>query len=237
VFISNKVDGDFFDQGQLVYGIDCERCHGPGAEHVRFQTLNPDEKTGRYIVNTGRLSRQQQLDACALCHSGSRYPLKPPFSFRAGDRLDDFSQAKYLPEEASTLDVHGNQYGLLGTSKCFISSAMDCSTCHRVHVNEEGDTRQFSQRCLSCHGGEGQVACKMPAAGMVLSDNCIDCHMPVVASQKLVLGTLGGVGVRSHHIAIYAEATRLYLQRLGLHDPRPPAAAHDRDSSHRRIHA
>jgi hypothetical protein len=238
VFISNKDYGDFFDRGQLIYGVDCERCHGPGEEHVRFQTMNPDEKTGRYIVNTGRLSRQQRLDACALCHSGSRYPLKPPFSYRVGDRLDDFSQAKYLPEEASTLDVHGNQYGLLGTSKCFISSGMDCSTCHRVHVNEEGDVKQFSQRCLSCHNGAGHVSCKMPAtAGLVLSDNCIDCHMPVVASQKLILKGFGGVGVRTHHIAIYAEFTRAYLEKLRTHDARPAAATGDRDGGHRSVHA
>ena len=36
--------GDFFDKSQLVYGITCERCHGPGADHIKFHTENPGEK-------------------------------------------------------------------------------------------------------------------------------------------------------------------------------------------------
>ncbi|TWW01900.1 hypothetical protein FEF09_04875 [Chitinophaga pinensis] len=33
-----------FEKNQLVYGIDCERCHGPAAEHVAFHTGHPQEK-------------------------------------------------------------------------------------------------------------------------------------------------------------------------------------------------
>lgn len=212
VFSSSKEYGDFFDSSQIIYGISCEKCHGPGAQHVEFHLANPGETTGRYIVNTGRLSRQQRLDACALCHSGSRIPLKPAFSFRAGDTLNNFSEAKYSPANASTLDVHGNQYGLLTSSKCFRASQMDCGTCHNVHVNEAGNLKLFSQKCMNCHNSVTHDTCRASViAGMVRTDNCIDCHMPALPSQRIVL-TMSHVAdkgksihnlVRTHRIAIY----------------------------------
>jgi hypothetical protein len=212
VFRNNTAYGDFFDKRQMMYGIDCEKCHGPGAQHVDFHTANPGETIGRYIVNTGRLTRQQKLDACALCHSGSRIPLKPAFSFRAGDTLDQFSQAKYNPANGSTLDVHGNQYGLLTSSKCFMNSQMDCGSCHNVHANEAGNVKLYSQRCMNCHNTTTHDTCtvKVPT-GLVLSNNCIDCHMPALPSQRIILAlsnvanTAKSVNnlVRTHHIAIY----------------------------------
>jgi hypothetical protein len=236
LFRSNKDYGDFFDPGQIIYGIDCERCHGPAAEHVAFHTAHPGEKSGKYIVNTRLLSRQQRLDACALCNSGSRFPLKPAFSFRAGDRLDDFSEPKFSPENVSTLDVHGNQYGLLTSSKCFRQSQMDCSSCHNVHVNEAGSVKLFSQRCMSCHNGTDHPTCTVtPAAGLVLGDNCIDCHMPALASQKIVLGlsNVSGTGqaisnlVRTHHIAVYAESTKEYLKKMKKENGGPGSGRRD----------
>ncbi len=215
--------GDFFDKRQLIYGIDCERCHGPGAAHIQFHTEHPGERAGVYILNAGRMSRQQKLDACALCHSGSRFPLKPAFSFRVGDTLNAFSEAKYTEANVATLDVHGNQYGLLTTSKCFNQSQMDCSSCHQVHTNEAGDLKGYSQRCMSCHNGSLHKACTMPPTpGLVLGNNCIDCHMPALPSQKIVLQLSNAADtgrdisnlVRTHHIAIYPAYVKAFLKNL-----------------------
>lgn len=212
VLVKGKEYGDFFDRERLIYGITCERCHGPGARHVAFHTEHPGERAGVFILDAARMGRQQKLDACALCHSGSRYPLKPAFAFRVGDRLNDFSQAKYAPEAASTLDVHGNQYGLLTSSRCFRESQMDCSTCHSPHRNQQGDLRPYSQRCMSCHNGVQHTAATIRATGVrVFADNCIDCHMPLLPSQKIRLelsnasdtGTVIANLVRTHRIAIY----------------------------------
>src|SRR5258706_13001385 len=51
-----------FDRQQILYGVDCERCHGPAAEHVTFQSSHPKEKKAKYIINPALLSRQQKLD-------------------------------------------------------------------------------------------------------------------------------------------------------------------------------
>jgi hypothetical protein len=210
---------DIFNKDQIIYGIDCEKCHGPAAEHVAFQTAHPLEKKGMYIINAKNLSRQQRLDVCALCHSGARIQLRPAFSFKVGDTLDKFSLAKYNNEDAATLDVHGNQYGLLTSSKCFRLSQMDCSSCHNVHVNEANSAGLFSQRCMTCHNESSHITCSiMQTPGLILSNNCIDCHMPALPSQKILLlsnssRTIHNL-VHTHRVAIYPESTKEYLQKL-----------------------
>jgi len=218
-----------FDSTSILYGIDCERCHGPGAQHVAWQTAHPTERTGRYIVNTRHLSRQQRLDACALCHSGFRNERMPPFTFRAGDTLDNFSTARYDSAATATLDVHGNQYGLLTASKCFrMSDRLDCSSCHNPHVNEHGKMEIYSQRCIACHnsngasggnGGGGHTCSFPPVIAKGLTTNCIDCHMPALPSNAITLQLSGEARlvhdlVRTHRVAIYPDAAKEYMSHL-----------------------
>ena len=203
-----------FDKASIVYGIDCERCHGPGVSHVAWHTAHPAEKTGKEIIALRQLSRQQRLDACALCHSGFRKEIQPSFTFRVGDTLDKFSVPNYAPDSTATLDVHGNQYGLLTTSKCFKASQMDCASCHNVHVDEFNQPATFSRRCMNCH----QAGCTFPPVKeLKLENNCIDCHMPALPSQKILLqlsGTSAPVHdlVRTHHIGIYPAISRDFLK-------------------------
>jgi hypothetical protein len=198
-----------YDRNSVVLGIGCQRCHGDATRHIEWHTAHPgDSAEGKFIVNAKRLSRQQRLDACALCHSGFRKQLTPSFSFRVGDTLDKFSTAVYDSAAAAnaSLDVHGNQYGLLTSSRCFIKSGtLDCSFCHNVHIDEAGQMRTFSQRCIGCHNPlpphPGQDSALLVA-------NCVDCHMPLLPSNKILLQLSGGEKpvndlVRTHHIAIY----------------------------------
>jgi hypothetical protein len=210
-----------FEKDKIIFGIDCERCHGPASAHVSFHQQHPEEKTGRHIINTSNMDRQIRLDACALCHSGFRSLKQPPFSFEPGSRLDDYSTANYDPDSVATLDVHGNQYGLLTASKCFkASSQMDCSSCHDPHRNEFNDKKTFSVRCMTCHEEGTPNFCKIKAeAGLKLSDNCIDCHMPLLPSGNIQLnvanaGKLVPDMVRTHRVAIYAGKTNEFMNRL-----------------------
>jgi Cytochrome c554 and c-prime len=210
---------NYFDKGSIVYGVNCERCHGPSADHVAYHTVHPQEKTAKYILNEKSLSRSQNLDLCALCHSGIRTAIKPTFSYKAGDRLEDFSLPKYNVDSVAKLDVHGNQYGLLTSSKCFINSQMNCSSCHSVHGREVNEPALYSQRCMNCHNGSSQPECKIkPTAGIVLSENCIDCHMPSLPSKAIFLQLEDASKstadfVRSHRVAIYQEATKEFIKQ------------------------
>lgn len=213
--------GTVFNKNRIMYGIECERCHGPAADHVAYYNANPHDTVSRFIINAKGLDRMQRLDACALCHSGLRKEIKPPFSFAVGDRLDDFSVPNYNEDSNAVLDVHGNQYGLLASSKCFRKSPqMDCSSCHNVHVNEAGSTEIFSQRCMTCHNENSHITCTVKERkGLVLSKNCIDCHMPLLPSKKIFLQLSDRQNstpdfVRTHRIAIYTKETKDYIDKI-----------------------
>jgi len=218
--VARAVEGrETFDRNQVMLGVDCERCHGPAADHVIFHNDNPGETEGKQIINPARLSRQQKLDNCALCHSGIRQNIMPSFTFMVGDNLEDFSYAD-SPTDGASLDVHGNQYGLLSASKCFRMSSMDCSSCHDVHVRETNRLDLFSARCMNCHSEENQNFCKQPEVpGLALGKNCIDCHMPALPSRKVFLQAPKSYKstpflIRTHLIATYPDQVKSFLQKI-----------------------
>lgn len=209
-----------YDKSQIIYGIDCERCHGAAAEHVTFHQEHPEDKIAKHIVSLKQLSRQQRLDGCALCHSGFRDAIQPRFTFNIGDTLNKYSNARYSADSVSTLDVHGNQYGLLMASKCFKMSQLDCISCHNVHVNEANSPKIFSQRCIACHTDTKHTNLKLPDSKKILfNNNCIDCHMPMLPSRKIVLNVSNSENavpdlVRTHKIAIYPGKTKELLEKI-----------------------
>ena len=210
-----------FDRSRILMGVDCEKCHGPAARHVDYQMQNPHEKSGKFIVNPSKLSRQQNLDLCAVCHTGNIKRIQPPFSFVAGDTLSNYFIVDSLSAanaQAQNFDVHGNQYGLLRASKCFrLSATMTCNTCHSPHQNERGKVALFSQRCMSCHNKEHQNFCTInPALVKKMEKNCIDCHMPAQPSRAIALFLPDkdipvASRIRSHFITVYKTETQKFL--------------------------
>jgi hypothetical protein len=206
---------DRFERATLVYGIDCERCHGPAAAHVTWQEAHPDDRQAKYIAPIKTLTRQQKLDICAVCHSGAHTEQRSLFKFRPGQQLVDYLYAEPMRNpDPSSMDVHGNQYQLLSTSRCFLQSAsLECMTCHDVHTQERDDLTVFARRCETCHQpGDIRTVSGSPAhAGMdsaVLVTRCIDCHMPARASKAITMQTAASRDpiadlVRTHHIAVY----------------------------------
>lgn len=205
-------------KGAVIYGIDCQRCHGPAAEHVDFHEENPEEKKAKHITEIHKLSRQQKIDMCAVCHSGNdKLTQKSTFTFAPGDTLSDYYFPQYT-RSTKEPDVHGNQYGMLSSSACFIRSDMDCSSCHNTHITEKNNTALFSQRCLSCHQTDTHpLASELGKSG--LTQNCIDCHMPVQPSKLITFQLAGKTQktpylLRSHRIAVYPEETQKILSYL-----------------------
>jgi hypothetical protein len=215
--------GEEFDKSAVILGIDCERCHGPAAQHADYQAAHPDDKKAEYIAVYKTLPRAAKMDMCAICHSGaSDMMLRPSFTFKPGDRVSDYRLASLFQNtDPNQLDVHGNQYQLLTSSKCFINSRMDCATCHNVHTSQRGQIAMFSQKCTSCHAGvEHSFTKTSPALAAAIKNNCIDCHMPVKPSGAIMLntaqkGTVVPYMVRTHRIAIYPEVTREVIGNLG----------------------
>ena len=216
---------DTFNKNKIIFGVDCEKCHGPAAEHVAFQTANPSDHDGKFIINPRKLSRQQNLDLCALCHGGRLQKTKPSFEFTAGEKLVDYFHLDTSAPDPSNIDVHGNQYGLMRASKCFkMSATLTCNSCHNTHVNEKGKTALFSERCITCHSTGHEKICKLSASlGSVIKTNCVDCHMPVKPSKAIAVFLQGqpaptAAMVRSHFISIYPGETKKILAFLQKKD-------------------
>lgn len=210
---------EHFEKGAVIYGIDCERCHGPAAQHVVFHQEHPAEKQSRYITRIDTLKNQQKLDMCAVCHSGLKQSQQPIFNFRPGSSLKDFFYPDFSRPKVTELDVHGTQYQLFSGSQCFIQSKdMNCSSCHNPHAKERTNMQVFSQRCMNCHAEGGHNFCKLetvPAA--TLRQNCIDCHMPLLPSRSITLLTNGqekptADSVRTHLIAVYRTNAKGIIQ-------------------------
>ena len=73
------------------WNVGCEKCHGPGSEHVAHPTA-------ANIVNPGKLDYVRGNDTCIQCHSQGR-PLQEsfggkkydwPVGFKMGEKLADY---------------------------------------------------------------------------------------------------------------------------------------------------
>ena len=191
-----------YEKDSLVTGIHCQTCHGPGDTHIALEQSG--RQTAHAILNPAHFSRDRQLDLCALCHNGTqRQELVPAFSYTPGEPLAKYFKSLASPAEHP--DVHGNQVGLLERSRCFLSSTMTCSTCHNVHAPER-TAASYSQQCLHCHQWQSCGVSK--TLGKRISDNCIDCHMPVEQTTLIVSETAGSevrASMRSHWIKAYTR--------------------------------
>ena len=218
------LEPEAFNKNAIIYGVGCEKCHGPAARHVEYQTQYPGEKKGKYIVNPKALPRQLQLDICALCHGGNIQKTKPSFEFTAGKNLSDYFNIDSLDGAVAAkgnVDVHGNQYGLLKASKCFkMSSGMTCNTCHDTHKNQRGNRELFSAKCINCHNTRDDKF--NTATHQQIKDiekNCIDCHMPAQLSKSIAVFLQGQETpraslVRTHFISIYPEEIKKFITNL-----------------------
>jgi hypothetical protein len=177
----------------LVYGIQCEKCHGPSAAHAASPRAA--------ILNPAHFSRDRQMDLCAWCHAGHGQALQVSFLYKPGEPLDQYIH--FAPHDPSApLDVHGNQVEMLKMSRCFRESQMTCLTCHNVHVPQH-DLAEFSRRCLSCHKPDSATFAR---SDHKLTANCIDCHMPRQETNLIVFNTDGKQAkplVRNHWIKVY----------------------------------
>ena len=88
-------------KGKIPEGIDCQRCHGPGKNHVS-EAQKPSagrEAVRAIIVNPGRMSPERQMEVCMQCHLETTSAGLPhsvqrhgrgSLSFQPGERLADY---------------------------------------------------------------------------------------------------------------------------------------------------
>lgn len=170
---------------QVMLGIDCERCHGPGGEHVRLkqagELVDTATKIDYSIVNPGNLSRDLQMSLCQRCH------LQGLAVLREGKDFDDFKPGMYLHEvwdvflpetqESREKFIMASHVERLMMSRCYTQSDMSCITCHNPHVSvKETPVEVFNSKCQNCHNGKNTCTENI-AMRKQQNDNCSGCHM------------------------------------------------------------
>ncbi|HLZ45532.1 MAG TPA: hypothetical protein VKQ05_07620 [Gemmatimonadales bacterium] len=212
--IPDSLLGNRYRAAGAILGLTCETCHTAGGTHVVREQSIVHGVLRPAIVNPARLSRQRQLDACALCHAGIAPLRSAPFSYVPGQPLQKLFFVSALPD-TGPVDVHGNQVALLAKSRCFQHSQMTCITCHDLH-REQGDVAELSGRCLTCH--TLQSCGLFPKYAEALRGRCVDCHMPALPSNTIIANERSGqyrVKVRTHWIKLYPE---LHVLPLSNHE-------------------
>ena len=213
-YIAETRPPNHFDRSTAIWGISCERCHGPGQAHVAHHRKNPSDRVAQHISQPADFSRQRQLDICGQCHSGSFRLLGDAFTFRPGDDLSQHHKLRN-PNADGVGGIHtSNQLTRLAKSECFQASEMTCTTCHDPHQNQHGQTAVFTKVCLECHQ---PTHCGMSQQlGDRTSENCIDCHMPRGDMANMELEVASGkftVKMIDHFIRVDQDASSRYLAK------------------------
>jgi Tfp pilus assembly protein PilF len=211
-------------------GIDCERCHGPGGEHVRQKLAGILVDTATAIdytiVHPGKLPLEAQLDLCQRCHLQGVTVLNDGadwFDFRPGDRISDHWNI-FLPDFAGGNGgfLMASQAERLRRSACFVSSGgISCITCHNPHQSVRTTPREvFNKPCKDCHGG-GKGCTATLAVRQAGGDDCSRCHMPRSGSVDIP-----HVTITDHKVSIPGRAAAGQGQFNGLEcltdsDPEP----------------
>lgn len=164
-----------YKRDSFILGVTCEKCHGPGQDHVAFHQAHPEADAGHAVVNPGLLTRERRLEVCTQCHSNAIHSRTRAFRYRPGEPLDDFFRT--IPTRHPEQDHVANQGQYLRQSKCFQKSeTLTCTTCHNPHrPHEPGKAGSSERSCLKCHkSADCAEQERLPSA---VRSNCVGCHM------------------------------------------------------------
>jgi predicted CXXCH cytochrome family protein len=175
----------------LPEGIDCQRCHGPGQNHVDQASHGAAVQVVRAaIVNPARLTADREIEVCLQCHletSNEKLPRaivrfdRGPFSYVPGQPLADFEVAfDRAPGKNQDFEVAHAGYRLR-QSQCFLKSAgkLRCTSCHNPHDIPRGEeaASHYNQVCAGCHQQVTQTSVNSASVHKA-GANCVSCHMP-----------------------------------------------------------
>ncbi len=215
----HSVNYDIHTKTVTEWNVGCERCHGPGSEHVAAPAVDN-------ILNPGRMDDVAASDTCIQCHSQGR-PLTNPIDGRYYDWPVGYSVGLKL-QDFWTLENHAQGhadffYFADGTShknrmqgNDFVQSLMyrrgvTCATCHDVHgtSNYAQLRKPADQLCLGCHSPtspngpravtiEAHTHHKAGSAG----SQCIACHMPAIETEGVPGHFRSRAHVHVHHAGV-----------------------------------
>ena len=168
--------------------ISCERCHGPGGNHVEAISSGFSD----FAIGRPRSASHSAVNTlCGQCHG-------------AGIRkIPEDDEKSLLRFQATTLPK----------SRCFTATkgALSCVSCHDPHANAEKSPAFYESKCLACHSNPATVETKASETRAIAlpegsqrvmcpvdaKQGCIGCHMP------LREGTMPHSSFTDHRIQVH----------------------------------
>lgn len=156
------------DEENLLLGVTCEACHGPGAQHVAtmqtFAFADASFSGPTNIFNPTSLAPQDAVDYCGACHATTWDVIL--------SGIKGVSNARAEPYR-------------LELSKCWGKgdARLLCWSCHDPHQQVRSEPESYDSVCLNCHTSSGDAKKGSHAARPacpVSSSKCVSCHMPKV---------------------------------------------------------
>jgi len=205
----HSVGYDIHTKQVAEWNVGCERCHGPGSEHV-------DHPSRSNILNPARMNYVAATDSCIQCHSQGRPLTSPiegkyydwPVGYRVGLNLQDFWKLEdhTLGETTFTHFPDGTARKNRMQGNDFVQSLMyrrgiTCFTCHDAHgTDNPAQLRKPADKlCLDCHGPLSPNGPRTATLqehthhkGGSPGSQCVACHMPRIET------TIADVKVHAH---------------------------------------
>src|SRR4029450_8430832 len=205
----HSVNYDIATKKVTEWNVGCERCHGPGSEHVAHQ--------GRpNIIDPAKLNYVQANDVCIQCHSQGQPVKNPiqgkyydwPVGFHVGKNLVDFWRLEeHRPGETSFThfaDGTGHKNRMQGNDflqPLIYRRGVTWFNWHDVHgTANNGDLiKPGCELCLNCNGPSSRngprgttIEAHTHHPAESAGSDCVSCHMPKIEQ------TIADINVRSH---------------------------------------
>ena len=224
----HSVGYDIHTKQVAEWNVGCERCHGPGSEHVTHPTRGN-------IVNPAQMDSVAASDTCIQCHSQGQPLANPiegkyydwPVGYQIGLKLQYFWNLEdcklgetnfyYFPDcTAHKNRMQGNDFA----QSVMYQRGIMCSSCHDVHGtgNPAQLRKPVNEICLDCHGPstpngprsatlEQHTHHKEGSTG----SQCVACHMPAIETE--------GVPGSFVHAHTFRFIPPQYTEKYGIPNP------------------
>jgi predicted CXXCH cytochrome family protein len=196
----HSVDYNIHTRQVTEWNVGCERCHGPGSEHI----AHPSRSN---ILNPSQMDDVAANDTCISCHSQGQPLTKEiegkaydwPVGYRVGLRLADYWKLEdhTLGQTTFTHFPDGTAHKNRMQGNDFVQSLMyrrgvTCASCHDVHgtQNYAQLRKPVDEICLDCHSTtspNGPHVATMEEhthhRDGSPGSQCVACHMPKIESE------------------------------------------------------